>query len=109
MTDDLSQATDELRETLSQISKHSKQTTSQRVSDWVNEVNEPDSVSNQPQTSSMEFDNVAGLSNPAVIPALTDVVQIRQATPLVRSSANVNIGQRQNQIPQSAFRLILPF
>ena len=99
LTDDLSQATDELCETLSQISKHSKQTTSQRVSDWVNEVNEPDSVSNQPQTSSMEFDNVAGLSNPAVIPALTDVVQIRQATPLVRSSANVNIGQRQNQIP----------
>ena len=99
LTDDLSRATDELRETLSQISKHSKQTTSQRVSDWANEVNEPDSVSNQPQTSSMEFDNVAGLSNPAVIPALTDVVQIRQATPLVRSSANVNIGQRQNQVP----------
>ena len=99
LTDDLSQATDELRETLSQISKHSKQTTSQRVSDWVIEVNEPDSVSNKPQTSSMEFDNVPGLSKPAVIPALTDVVQIRQATPLVRSSANVNIGQRQSQIP----------
>ena len=33
LTDNLSQATDELRETLSPISKHSKQTTSQRVSD----------------------------------------------------------------------------
>ena len=99
LTDDLSQATDELRETLSQNSKHSKQTLSQRVSDWINKVNEPDNVSNQPQTSSMEFDNVAGLSNPAVIPALTDVVQIRQATPLVRSFANVNIEQRQSQIP----------
>ena len=38
-------------------------------------------------------------TNPAVIPTLTDVVQIRQATPLVRSSANVNIGQSQSQIP----------
>ena len=44
LTDELSQATDELRGSLSHISKHSKQTTSQRVSDWVNEVNEPDSV-----------------------------------------------------------------
>ena len=46
LTDDLSQATDGLRETLSHISKHSKQTTSQSVSDWVNEVNDSDSALN---------------------------------------------------------------
>ena len=100
LTDDLSQANDELRETLSHISKHSKQTTSQRVSDWVNEVNEPDSVSNQPHTISGKFNNVAGSSNPAVIPASTDVVQIRQETPPVRSLANVNIGPGQSQNSQ---------
>ena len=51
LTDDLSKATDELRETLFHLSKHSKQTTSQRVSDSVNETNEPDtdSVSHQPR------------------------------------------------------------
>ena len=48
LTDDLSRATDELRETLSYISKHSPQTASQRLTDRVNEVNEPDCFSNQP-------------------------------------------------------------
>ena len=99
LTDDLSQATDELRETLSHISQHSKQTTSQRVSEWVNEVNEPDGVSNQPQTNSVEFNNVAGSCNPAAIPASTDTVQIRQATTPVRSIANVDIGPGQSDIP----------
>ena len=91
LTDDWSQATDEFREIMSQISKHSKQ-------NCVIEVNEPDSVSNQPQAKSVEFNNVAGLSNPAIIPASTDVVQIRQATPPVRSFANVISGPGQSQI-----------
>ena len=59
MTDDLSQATDELHETLSWSSKHSKQTSSQRVSDWVSEVSEPESVSNQPQTNIVDFNSMA--------------------------------------------------
>ena len=91
LTDDLSQATDEFRETLSRISTHSKQTTSQRVSDWVNEVNEPDSVSNQPQTNTVNLNNVTG-------PESNDGVQMRQATLEMRSLADVNIGLGQSQI-----------
>ena len=99
LTDDLSQATDEFRETLSRISTHSKQTTSQRVSDWVNEVNEPDSVSNQPQTNTVNLNNVTGSSNTAFIPESNDGVQMRQATLEMRSLADVNIGLGQSQIP----------
>ena len=99
LTDDLSQVTDEFQETLSRISKHSKQTTSQRVSDWVNEVNEPDSVSNQLQTNKVDLNNVPGSSNTAVIPESNDVVQMRQATLEMRSLANVNIGPGQSQDP----------
>ena len=100
LTDDLSQVTDEFHETLSRISKHSKQTTSQRVSDWVNEVNEPDSVSNQPQTNTVDLNNVPGSSNTAVILESNDVVRMRQATLEMRSLADGNIGPRQSQIPQ---------
>ena len=99
LTDDLYQATDKFHETLSRISKHSKQTTSQRVSDWVNEVNEPDSVSNQPQTNTVKLNNVAGSSNTAVIPESNDGVQMRQATLEMRSLTDVNIGLGQNQNP----------
>ena len=99
LTDDLSQVTDEFHETLSQISKHSKQTTSQRVSDWVNEVNEPDSVSNQLQTNTVDINNVPGSSNTAVIPESNDIVQMRQGTLEMRSLADVNIGPGQSQVP----------
>ena len=97
LTDDLSQATDELRDTLTQISNHSKQTTSLRVSDWVNEVNEPDKVSNQLQTNTVDLSNVAGSSTSTVIPDSTNVVQTRQAMLPMRTLANVNIGLEQNQ------------
>ena len=100
LTDDLSQVTDEFHETLSRISTHSKQTTSQRVSDWINEVNEPDSVSNQPQTNTVDLNNVPGSSNTAVILESNDVVRMRQATLEMRSLADGNIGPRQSQIPQ---------
>ena len=60
LIDVLSQATDQFHETLSRISKHPKETTSQRVSAWVSEVNEPESVSNQPQTNTIDFNNIAG-------------------------------------------------
>ena len=99
LTDDLSQTTDELRETLSHLNKHLKQTTSQRVSDWVIEVNEPAGASNQTQTITVDFNNVAGSFNTAVIPEANDVLQMRQAMLPVRSSADVNIGAGQNQIP----------
>ena len=107
--DDLSQATDEFHETLSQISKHSKQTTSQRVSDWVDEVNEPDSVSNQPQTNTVDLNNVAGSSNTAVIPESNDGVQMRQATLEMRSLTDVNIGLGQSQIPPIGISFVLQF
>ena len=72
LNDDLSQATDQFHETLSRISKHSKQTTSQRVSDW---VDEPESVSQQPQTNTVDLNNEAGSFNTAVIPESNVVVQ----------------------------------
>ena len=99
LTDDFSQASDELHGTLSQISNHSKQTTSLRVSNWVNEVNEPDNVSNQLQTNTVDLSNVAGSSTPTVITDSTNVVQTRQAMLPMRSSANFNIGLGQNQTP----------
>ena len=80
LTDDLSQKTDEPRETLPHIRKHAKQTTSQRVSDWVNEFYEPDSILNQPQTSTVGFDNVAESFNTPVIPESNNVIRMRQAT-----------------------------
>ena len=92
LTDDFSQASDELHDTFSQISNHSKQTTSLRVSNWVNEVNEPDNVSNQLQTNTVDLSNVAGSSAPTVITDSTNVVQTRQAMLPMRSSANFNIG-----------------
>ena len=55
LTGGLSKATDNFREALSHVSKHSKQITSQRVSYWVEEFNEPDSVSNQTQTRTVDF------------------------------------------------------
>ena len=103
LIDDFSQATDELRETLSHISKHSKQTTSQRVSDWFNEVNEPDSVLRQPQTNAVEFNNVLGPFNPAVIPDSTNLVQLSQATVPVRSSADVIWVETQPHSPNRSF------
>ena len=93
LTDDMYQATDKLRETLSHITKNTKQITSQGVSDWVNEVNEPESVSNQSQTSTVVLNNVAGSFNPASFPYLSDVIQMRQATLPVRSSTDVIVGQ----------------
>ena len=99
LDDDLSQVTDEFHETLSRIIKHSKQTTSQRVSDWVNEVNESESVSNQPQTNTVDLNNVPGSSNTAVFPESNDIVQMRQATLEMRSLDGVNIGQGQSQDP----------
>ena len=98
LTDDFSQATDELRETLSSISKHSKRTTSQRVSDWVNEINEPDSVSHQPQTNTVEFNNVVVSFNPAVIPESTIFDQLRQATVPARSSADDSTGSGRSHL-----------
>ena len=99
LTDDFSQASDELHDTLSQISNHSKQTTSLRVSNWVNEVNEPDNVSNQLQTNTVDLNNVAGSSTPTVITDSTNVVQTRQAMLPMRSSVSFNIGLGQNQTP----------
>ena len=99
LTDDFSQASDELHDTLSQISNHSKQTTSLRVSNWVNEVNEPDNVSNQLQTNTVDLNNVAGSSTPTFITDSTNVVQTRQAMLPMRSSVSFKIGLGQNQTP----------
>ena len=69
------------------------------MSDWVNEVNELESISHQPPTNTVDLNNEAGSFNIAVIPEPNDVVQTRQATLEIRSQADVNIGPRQSQIP----------
>ena len=65
----------------------------------VNEVNEPDGASNQPPTNTVDINNVAGLFNIAVFPESNGIRQMRPTMLPVRSSANVNIGAGQNQIP----------
>ena len=86
-----------LKHCLSLVYTRSKQR--RRVSDWVNEVNEPDSVSHQPETNTVAFNNVVESFNSAVIPESTNFVQLRQPTVPVRSSADVIIGSRQNHTP----------
>ena len=72
LTENLSEAPDEFHETLSRISKHSRQTASQRVSDWVNDVN-----SEPPQAVTTEANAEAESSNPPVASTtpITEVVQ----------------------------------
>ena len=72
LTENLSEAPDEFHETLSRISKHSRQTASQRVSDWINDVN-----SEPPQAVTTEANAVAEPSNPPVASTTptTEVVQ----------------------------------
>ena len=48
--------------------------------------------------NTVDYNNVAGSFNTAVIPELTDAFQTWQATP-VRSSGDVNVGTRQVPIP----------
>ena len=70
LTENLSEVPDEFHETLSRISKHSRQTASQRVSDWVNDVN-----SAPPQAVTTESNTAAESSNPPVAPTITENVQ----------------------------------
>ena len=69
------------------------------MSDWVNEVIEPESDSHTPQTNTVDLNNEAGSFSTAVVPESNDVVQMRQATLEVKSLADVNIGLGQSQIP----------
>ena len=70
------------------------------MSDWVNGVNEPDSVPNQPQTNNVDFNSLVRWFNNAVIPGANNVTQMRQATLPVRSSADVIVGTGQSRIPR---------
>ena len=55
---------------LEEMAKTSRQTASQRVSDWVNDVN-----SEQPQAVTTESNIVAESSKPPAVPTITEVVQ----------------------------------
>ena len=70
MTENLSEVPDEFHEILSRISKHSRQTASQRVFDWVIDVK-----SEPPQAVTTESNIVAESSNPPVVLTITEVVQ----------------------------------
>ena len=61
LTELLSEAPDEFHEVMSRISKHSRQTPSQRVSDWVNDVN-----SAPPQVVTTESNRIGESSNPPI-------------------------------------------
>ena len=70
LTENISEAPDEFHENLSRISKHSRQTASQRVCDWVNDV-----ISAPAQAVTTESNTVAESSNPPIAPTITEVVQ----------------------------------
>ena len=85
LTENLSEAPDEFHETLSCISKHSRQTASQRVSDCVNDVN------SEPQKAvTTESDTVADPSNPQVAPTMTEVVQSGYPNQLAELAPGLN-------------------
>ena len=70
LTENLSEALDNFHENRSRFSKHSRQTASQRVSDWVNDV-----ISTPPQVVTTESNTVAESSNPRGAPTISEVVQ----------------------------------
>ena len=87
LTENLSEAPDEFHETLSRISKHSRQTASQRVSDWVNNVK-----SEPPQAVTTEANAVAESSNPPVASTTptTEVVQTGYPNQLVAPASGLS-------------------
>ena len=101
LTDDLTclkRLTNFVKHCLTLVNTRSKQRRRSKQR-WVNEVNEPDSVSHQQHTNTIEFNNVVGSFNTAVNPESTNFVQLRQATVPARYSADVNIGSGQSHIP----------
>ena len=72
LTDNLSETTDKFHETLSRFSKHSRQTATQKVSDWDKEVNtEP------PHTVTTDSNRTGESSNPPI--ATTTTIEVVQS------------------------------
>ena len=82
LTEDVSETASELRETLSQLSVRSQQTTSQRITEWVNAGNNPVSDQLQPPTSAVT--TTASDSNVVsnlVLPSLNNIVLTTEPFP----------------------------
>ena len=105
LTENLSEAPDEFHETLSRISKHSRLTTSQRVSDWVNDVN-----SEPPQPVTTEANVVAETSNPPVASTTPtrEVVQSGYPNQLAALASGLNTFPPEQQLNVAAVNFSMP-
>ena len=93
LTENLSEASDEFHETPSRISKHSRQTESQIVTDWVNNLN-----SEPPQAVTTESNTVAESSNPPAFPTITEVVQSGYPSQLAALAPALNTSPSEQQL-----------
>ena len=105
LTENLSEAPDEFHETLSRISKHSRQTASQRVSNWVNDVN-----SEPPQAVTTEANAEAESSNPPVASTtlITEVVQSSYPNQLAALASGLNTFPPEQQLNVAAVNFSMP-
>ena len=105
LTENLSEAPDEFHETLSRISKHSRLTASQRVSDWVNYVN-----SEPPQPVTTEANVVAESSNPPVASTTPtrEVVQSGYPNQLAALASGLNTFPPEQQLNVAAVNFSMP-
>ena len=105
LTENLSEAPDEFHETLSRISKHSRQTASQRVSDWVNHVN-----SEPPQAVTTEANAEVESSNPPVASTtpITEVVQSGYPNQLTALASGLNTFPPEQQLNVAAVNFSMP-
>ena len=103
MTENIPEAPDEFNETLSRISKHSRQTASRRVFDWINDVN------SEPQQAVTTVSNtVAESSNPPVAPTITEVVQSGYPNLLAALASKLNTFPPEQQLNVAAVNLPRP-
>ena len=102
LTENLSEAPYEFHETLSRISKHSRLTASQRVSDWVNDVN-----SEPPQPVTTEANVVAESSNPPVASTTPtrEVVQSGHPNQLAALASGLNTFPPEQQLNVAAVNI----
>ena len=103
LTENLSEAPDEFHETLPRISKHSRQTASQRVSDWVKDVN-----SEPPQAVTTESNIVAESSNLPAVPTITEVVQSSYPNQLAALAPGLNTLPSEPQLNITAVKFPRP-
>ena len=87
LTEDVSEAASDLLQTLSQLSVGSQQTTSQRISHWVNEGNNP---VNQPQTIATERNAITNDTYANLLPTYLAPISTNNPVTTMRPASVVN-------------------